>query len=65
MVAEKRRLKRGVYVLDGVNFIQQKYVMWSKCHQNYWSEEEDVPKMGYSNKKDIFFSKRPKEILDF
>ena len=55
MVAEKRRLKRGVYVLDGVNFIQQKYVMWSKCHQNYWSEEEDVPKIGYSNKKDIFF----------
>ena len=33
MATDKKRLKRGVYVLDGVNFIQQKYLMGSKCHK--------------------------------
>ena len=54
MATDKKRLKRGVYVLDGVNFIQQKYLMRSRCHKSYWSEGE-VSKMGYSSKKDIFF----------
>ena len=54
MATDKKLLKRGVYVLDGVNFIQQKYLMGSKCHKSYWCEEE-VSKMGCSSKKDIFF----------
>ena len=54
MATDKKRIKKVVYVLDGVNFIKQKYVMWSKCHKNYWSEEE-LSKMGYSSKKDTFF----------
>ena len=54
MAADKKWIERGVSVLDGVNFIDQKYVMWSKCHKNYWSEKK-VSKMDYSSKKDIFF----------
>ena len=58
MAADKNQTKRGVYVLDRVNFIQQKYVMWSKCYKNYYSAEE-VSKMGYSSKKDIFLWTTP------